>query len=117
MQLHSFSARTKNRKGAYVGRGGKRDDVGRAVFRLFQAGELGLDLADLPFEPHQARRMVRHRAVELVAGRATLEASGSIGPRTLQEIASTGVQFVSIGALTHSAPALDLSMTLVTREA
>jgi nicotinate-nucleotide pyrophosphorylase (carboxylating) len=56
------------------------------------------------------------RAVELVGGRATLEASGSIGPGALQEIAAAGVQFVSMGALTHSAPALDLSMTLVTRE-
>jgi nicotinate-nucleotide pyrophosphorylase (carboxylating) len=51
-------------------------------------------------------------AVELVAGRAELEASGGVTLETVREIASTGVQFVSVGALTHSPPALDLSLTL-----
>jgi nicotinate-nucleotide pyrophosphorylase (carboxylating) len=52
------------------------------------------------------------RAVEVTAGRATLEASGGMRPESLKEVATTGVQFISLGALTHSAPALDLSMTL-----
>jgi nicotinate-nucleotide pyrophosphorylase (carboxylating) len=52
------------------------------------------------------------RAVEVAAGRAKLEASGGVTPETLREVAAAGVQFVSLGALTHSAPALDLSMTL-----
>jgi nicotinate-nucleotide pyrophosphorylase (carboxylating) len=52
------------------------------------------------------------RAVALVAGRAELEASGSITPATIRAYAGAGVQFVSIGALTHSAPALDLSMKI-----
>jgi nicotinate-nucleotide pyrophosphorylase (carboxylating) len=52
------------------------------------------------------------RAAELVAGRAELEGSGGITPETLREVAEAGVQFISLGALTHSAPALDLSMTL-----
>ena len=47
-----------------------------------------------------------------VAGRAKLEASGGVTLETIREIASTGVQFVSVGALTHSAPALDLSLLL-----
>jgi nicotinate-nucleotide pyrophosphorylase (carboxylating) len=51
-------------------------------------------------------------AVAHVAGRAELEASGGVTLQTLREIASTGVQFVSVGALTHSAPALDLSLIL-----
>jgi nicotinate-nucleotide pyrophosphorylase (carboxylating) len=51
-------------------------------------------------------------AVGRVAGRADLEASGGVTLETLREIASTGVQFVSVGALTHSAPALDLSLLL-----
>jgi nicotinate-nucleotide pyrophosphorylase (carboxylating) len=51
-------------------------------------------------------------AVEVVAGRAKLEASGGMRPESLREVASTGIQFISLGALTHSAPALDLSMTL-----
>jgi nicotinate-nucleotide pyrophosphorylase (carboxylating) len=52
------------------------------------------------------------RAVEITAGRAELEASGGVRPESLKEVAGTGVQFISLGALTHSAPALDLSMTL-----
>lgn len=51
-------------------------------------------------------------AVALVAGRAELEASGGVTLRALPEIARTGVQFVSVGALTHSASALDLSLIL-----
>jgi nicotinate-nucleotide pyrophosphorylase (carboxylating) len=41
---------------------------------------------------------------------ATLEASGGVTLETIGEIAAAGVEFVSVGALTHSAPALDLSM-------
>jgi nicotinate-nucleotide pyrophosphorylase (carboxylating) len=51
-------------------------------------------------------------AVAQVAGRATLEASGGVTLATLRERAETGVEFVSVGALTHSAPALDLSLIL-----
>jgi nicotinate-nucleotide pyrophosphorylase (carboxylating) len=51
-------------------------------------------------------------AVERAAGRASLEASGGVTLERLREIAETGVDFISIGALTHSAPALDLSLIL-----
>ena len=51
-------------------------------------------------------------AVAHVAGRAQLEASGGVTLENLAAIARTGVQFISIGALTHSAPALDLALTL-----
>jgi nicotinate-nucleotide pyrophosphorylase (carboxylating) len=51
-------------------------------------------------------------AVGHVAGRAELEASGGVTLETLRAIAGTGVQFISVGALTHSAPALDLSLIL-----
>jgi nicotinate-nucleotide pyrophosphorylase (carboxylating) len=51
-------------------------------------------------------------AVLRVGGRAKLEASGGVTLQTLREVASTGVDFVSVGALTHSAPALDLSLNL-----
>ncbi|MEA2219789.1 MAG: hypothetical protein QOJ35_2415 [Solirubrobacteraceae bacterium] len=50
--------------------------------------------------------------VARVAGRAELEASGGIGFERLRAYAETGVDFISIGALTHSAPALDLSLIL-----
>jgi len=51
-------------------------------------------------------------AVAQVAGRAELEASGGVTLQTLGEVARTGVEWISMGALTHSAPALDLSLTL-----
>jgi nicotinate-nucleotide pyrophosphorylase (carboxylating) len=47
-----------------------------------------------------------------VSGRATLEASGGLTLQTLGDVASTGLDFISVGALTHSAPALDLSLLL-----
>ncbi|HEY2635821.1 MAG TPA: carboxylating nicotinate-nucleotide diphosphorylase [Solirubrobacteraceae bacterium] len=53
--------------------------------------------------------------VEHVGGRAELEASGGIRLETLRETAETGVQGISVGALTHSAPALDLSLLLTPR--
>ena len=49
-------------------------------------------------------------AVALVAGRARLEVSGGVTLATVRAFAETGVDFASVGALTHSAPALDLSL-------
>ena len=49
-------------------------------------------------------------AVAQVGGRAELEASGGVTLATLRSVALTGVEWISLGALTHSAPALDLSM-------
>ena len=51
-------------------------------------------------------------AVAQVGGRAELEASGGVTLETLRATAETGVEWVSMGALTHSAPALDLSLIL-----
>jgi nicotinate-nucleotide pyrophosphorylase (carboxylating) len=51
-------------------------------------------------------------AVAQVSGRAELEASGGVTLQTLRATAETGVEWVSMGALTHSAPALDLSLLL-----
>lgn len=49
-------------------------------------------------------------AVENVNGRAVLEASGGVNLSTVSSIAETGVDWISVGALTHSAPALDLAL-------
>jgi nicotinate-nucleotide pyrophosphorylase (carboxylating) len=49
-------------------------------------------------------------AVKLVAGRAVIEASGGVNLQTVRGIAETGVNWISVGALTHSAPALDLAL-------
>jgi nicotinate-nucleotide pyrophosphorylase (carboxylating) len=51
-------------------------------------------------------------AVAQVDGRAQLEASGNVTLENVRERALTGVDFISVGALTHSAPALDLSLLL-----
>lgn len=49
-------------------------------------------------------------AVRLASGRAVLEASGGVNLQTVRAIAETGVDVISVGALTHSAPALDIGL-------
>ena len=50
------------------------------------------------------------RAVEMTAGRVPLEASGNVTLETVAAIAATGVDYISVGALTHSVKALDISL-------
>jgi nicotinate-nucleotide pyrophosphorylase (carboxylating) len=52
------------------------------------------------------------RAVRLVNGRARVEASGNMSLERLREVAATGVDYISVGALTHSVTALDISMNI-----
>ena len=52
-------------------------------------------------------------AVKLVHGRVTVEASGNVSLGNVREIAETGVNLISVGALTHSAVAADISMKIV----
>jgi len=54
-------------------------------------------------------------AVSRVGGRAKLEISGGVTLARLPELATTGADFVSAGALTHSAPALDISFEIEPR--
>jgi nicotinate-nucleotide pyrophosphorylase (carboxylating) len=75
------------------------------VDEALQAGARRILLDNMAAD--ELRAVVRH-----VAGRATLEASGGITFATLRTHAETGVDSISIGALTHSAPALDLSLIL-----
>lgn len=56
---------------------------------------------------------VMREAVVMVAGRAMLEASGNVTAATVREIAGTGVDIISSGWITHSAPALDLGLDVV----
>jgi len=59
------------------------------------------------------RKAVQLRDAERgTAGGPALEASGGMGLETVRAVAETGVDFISVGALTHSAPSLDLSMLL-----
>lgn len=54
-------------------------------------------------------------AVRMAAGRVPLEVSGGVTLEQVAELAATGVDYISVGALTHSAPALDISMEVVER--
>ncbi len=53
------------------------------------------------------------RAVELMGGRCEIEASGGVNLETVRAAAECGVDYISVGALTHSAPALDISLEIV----
>lgn len=55
---------------------------------------------------------VLRQAVEINGGRALLEASGGVDETTIVEVAKTGVDFISVGALTHSVSAQDLSLDI-----
>lgn len=52
------------------------------------------------------------QAIEIIAGQTATEASGGVNEDTVAAIALTGVDIISVGALTHSAPALDISLDL-----
>jgi nicotinate-nucleotide pyrophosphorylase (carboxylating) len=52
-------------------------------------------------------------AVEVINGRALAEASGGITPENVREVAETGVDIISLGAITHSVKAMDISMKMV----
>ncbi len=63
-------------------------------------------------DPPTMRAAVELRDAHSSNGKPTLEASGNVNLQTVREIAETGVDFISIGALNHSAPALDFSLLL-----
>jgi nicotinate-nucleotide pyrophosphorylase (carboxylating) len=65
--------------------------------------------ADILLLDNMAPPLLR-KAVEMVAGRAKTEASGGVNLDTVRAIAETGVDFISVGALTHSAPAVDIAL-------
>jgi len=66
----------------------------------------GADVIMLDNMPVETMR----RAVELVDGRAPLEASGGVRLETIRDIAETGVDFISVGRITQSAPAVDIGL-------
>jgi nicotinate-nucleotide pyrophosphorylase (carboxylating) len=76
--------------------------------QLAEGLEVGVDAVLLDnMDPGTLRR-----AVEMVAGRCTTEASGGVTLATAREIAEAGVDLLSVGALTHSAPSLDVSLEI-----
>ncbi|HZI33541.1 MAG TPA: nicotinate-nucleotide diphosphorylase (carboxylating), partial [Candidatus Binatia bacterium] len=50
------------------------------------------------------------RAVKIIRGQARAEASGGVNLKTIRKIAATGVDFISVGAITHSARAVDIGL-------
>jgi nicotinate-nucleotide pyrophosphorylase (carboxylating) len=78
------------------------------VREVLQCLDLGLSVHRIMFD-NFLPALVRE-GVNLVAGRAVTEASGGITLANIREYAETGVDEISIGAITHSAPALDISM-------
>jgi nicotinate-nucleotide pyrophosphorylase (carboxylating) len=78
--------------------------------QLEEALALGVDRIMLDNMSQDAMR----QAVRLAAGRVPLEASGGVRLDTVAAMAATGVDFISVGAITHSAPALDISLDLDT---
>ena len=74
--------------------------------QLKEAVEAGADIIMLDNMDNDTMK----KAVELVAGKAQTECSGNVTKARLKEIAEIGVDFVSCGALTHSAPIMDISL-------
>ncbi len=73
-----------------------------------QAIECGADI--IMFDNMDNATMAE--AVKIVAGKAKTEASGNMSIPRLKEVAATGVDYISVGALTHSVTALDISMNI-----
>ncbi len=78
------------------------------LVQLREALDAGADLVLLDNMSVEQMR----EAVGMTAGRATLEASGGITLDTVRAVAETGVDIISVGALTHSAPALNIGLDL-----
>jgi nicotinate-nucleotide pyrophosphorylase (carboxylating) len=80
------------------------------VEQLEEGLEAGVDAVLLDNMDPQTLRA----AVEMVSGRCVTEASGGIDLETAAAVAATGVDLLSVGALTHSAPWLDVSLEVET---
>ncbi len=77
---------------------------------LDKVAALSKDIARVTLDNFSVEDM--SKAVEMVGGKVLLEASGGVHLENVREIAETGVHFISIGSLTHSAPAFDFSFQL-----
>jgi nicotinate-nucleotide pyrophosphorylase (carboxylating) len=80
----------------------------RTIDELNQALQHTKSLTRIMLDNFSASQM--REAVQIASGRILLEASGNITLDNVRDVAETGVHFLSIGALTHSAPAFDLSL-------
>ena len=77
-----------------------------ALEQVAQAADAGADIILLDNMPPAVLR----RAVKIIRGRALTEASGGVNLKTIRPIAATGVDYISVGAITHSARAVDIGL-------
>jgi len=82
------------------------------VESLSQARQALQGKADIILLDNMTPSKIR-QAVKIIKGQALVEVSGGITLQNIQDIAKTGIDILSIGALTHSAPAMDLSMDII----
>ena len=78
------------------------------IQQVKEALSLGVDIIMLDNMPHDAMR----EAVDIIKGRALVEASGNVTLANVKEVAQCGVDYISVGALTHSVAAADISLRI-----
>jgi len=106
LAFHSSLERAIQEARRHVGHLVKIEVEVRNLDELRAALGAGADVVLLDnFNPEQTRK-----AVEIAAGRVPLESSGGITLETVRDFAEAGVDYISVGALTHSAPAVDIHL-------
>jgi nicotinate-nucleotide pyrophosphorylase (carboxylating) len=93
---------------AYVPHTMKVEVETETIAQVAEALAAGADIIMLDNMGHEEMRA----AVDLIGGRAVVEASGGVNLESIRGIAATGVDIISVGALTHSARAMDISMLM-----
>ena len=109
IQAVGSAAQAVRRARAHVGDTMKVEVEIESLAGLEAVIEAGADIVMLDNMDSETMRT----AVELAAGRCVLEASGGITLETVRGVAETGVDLISVGWITHSAPALDVALDFV----
>jgi nicotinate-nucleotide pyrophosphorylase (carboxylating) len=108
--FHSSAAQAVKEARRHLGHLVKIEVEVRSLEELESALSAGADVVLLDnFDPAETRK-----AVALVAGRVPLESSGGITLETVRSFAEAGVDYISVGALTHSVPAVDIHLRVGT---
>ena len=95
-----------------MGRNGDLTKIEIEVENLEQVGEAIDANADILMLDNMSSAEMTE-AVTLIDGRALTEASGGVTLKNVREVAATGVDMISVGALTHSVDSLDISLDLL----